>query len=234
MERFKKWFENYWYHNKWPTLIVLLFVVVFAIGFGQIVGEKLNYDVYALYAGPQYLQKEAHDGIKQTLTEVSMKVGKSDKQSEKDINLQMLIYLTEADVEEQKKAVEAVGKTFTFNYVENRNVYDTFMKQLVSGENVIMFLSPFLYEAADRNGALYSMKDILGRSVSGLTESGNGVKLFESGLADKYPALKQMPDDTIVCLRKVTHAMKVIGRSESSKSHKFQLDVAREMFKGIE
>ncbi|MBE6708291.1 MAG: hypothetical protein E7578_03500 [Ruminococcaceae bacterium] len=233
MERFKKWFENYWYHNKWPTLIVLLFVVVFAIGFGQIIGEKTNYDVYTLYAGATYLPKEAHDGVKTTLSEISVKAAGDEGQKEKDVNLQMLIYLTEADVEEQKKAAEAAGQDYTFNYIENRNVYDTFMKQLVSGENVIMFLSPYLYETAEKNEALYSMKDILGRTVPGLTSSGCGVRLSESGLIEKYPGLKNLPEDTIVCLRRVTHAMKLIGKSESNESHMFQLDVAREMFKGI-
>ena len=234
MEKFKKWLDNYWYHNKWPTLIVLLFVIIFAIGFGQIVGEKTNYDVYTLYAGATYLPKETHDSIKTTLSEISVKASENDEQQEKDVNLQMLIYLTEADIEEQRLAAEAQGQDYSFNYLENKNVYDTFMKQLVSGENVIMFLSPYLYDTAERNEALYSVKDILGHSVPGMTESGKGVKLAESGLLEKYPALGEFPEDTIVCFRQVTHAMKLIGKSESMDSHKFQLDVAREMFKGIE
>ncbi len=234
MEKFKKWLDNYWYHNKWPTLIVLLFVVIFAVGFGQIVGEKMNYDVYTLYAGATYLPKEAHDGIKTTLGEISVKAAGEDAEGEKDINLQMLIYLTEEDIKQQMEAAEAAGQEYTFNYLENTNVYNTFMKQLVSGENVIMFLSPYLYDTADKNGALYSMKDVLGRTVPGMTDSMSGVKLSESGLTEKYPSLKLLPEDTVICLRKVTHAMKVVGKSESMKSHQFQLDVAREMFKGIE
>ncbi|MBR4880685.1 MAG: hypothetical protein IKU19_02055 [Clostridia bacterium] len=234
MEKFKKWLDNFWYHNKWPTLIILLFVTIFAIGFGQIVGEKTNYDVYTLYAGATYLPAETHNSIKTTLSEISVKVADDDEQSGMDVNLQMLIYLTEEDIEEQRLAAEALGQDYTFNYLENSNVYNTFMKQLVSGENVIMFLSPYLYDTAERNEALYSVKDILGRSVPGMTESGLGVKLSESGLIQKYPALAELPEDTVVCFRQVTHAMKLIGKSESMDSHTFQLDVAREMFKGIE
>ncbi|MBQ7827897.1 MAG: hypothetical protein IJ386_06485 [Clostridia bacterium] len=233
MERFKKWFDNFWYHYKWHTIIIIVFAVTFAIGFGQIAFEKNNYDVYALYAGPTYLEKIPHDEIVETFKKEAEKIS-GDTESEKDVNLQMLIYLTDDQIAAQKEYVESQGETFVFDYLENNNVFDTFMKQLVSGENVIMFLDPMLYETAEKNEALYKIKDILGRDVPGLTDSGMGVRLAESGLEEKYPCLSALPDDCVVCFRKVTHAMKLIGKSESQDSHKFQLDLARELFSGIE
>lgn len=233
MEKLKKWAENYWYHYKWQTLIAIVFIVTFAIGFGQIAFEKNSYDVYALYAGPTYLEKLPHDEIVESIKKEATKVS-GDTETEKDVNLQMLIYLTDDQIAAQKEEVEAQGETFVFDYLENNNVFEIFMKQLVSGENVIMFLDPMLYKTAESNEALYMIKDILGRNVTGMTESGMGVRLADSGLIEKYPALSALPDDCVVCFRKVTHAMKLIGKSESKDSHKFQLDVAREMFSGTE
>ncbi len=234
MERFKKWFENYWYHYKWQTLIALVFIVTFAIGFGQIAAEKNDYDVYALYAGSKYLEKAPHDEIVNILTAAAEKVGGvSSEEDEKDVNLQMLIYLTDEQIAAQRAEVEAAGEVFTFDYLENNNVFQIFMKQLVSGENVIMFLDPAMYATAEENEALYKVQDILGRKVPGLNESGMGVVLGESGLVEKYPALSAIPQESIVCFRQVTHAMKLIGKSESKDTHKFQLDVARELFSGI-
>lgn len=234
MERFKKWFENYWYHNKWPTLIVLLFVIVFAIGFGQIIGEKTNYDVYALYGGSHNLDAESHGAIVSVFKDAANKVdGGEDPEDPKDINVQTLIYLTGEEIAAQQKAAEEAGQEFTFNYLENNRVFDTFMKQLVSGENVIMVLSPYLYSSAESNEALYKVKDILGKDVPGMNSTGYGVKLSESGLTSKYPAFSHFPEDSIVCFRRVTHAMQLIGKSESQDSHQFQLDVARELFDGI-
>lgn len=235
MERFKKWFENYWYHYKWQTLIALVFIVTFAIGFGQIVAEKNSYDVYALYGGAKYLEKAPHDEIVNILTDAAEKVGGSElsKDDEKDVNLQMLIYLTDEQIAAQKAEVEAAGEIYTFDYLENNNVFQTFMKQLVSGENVIMFLDPSMYATAEENEALYKVQDILGRKVPGLNESGTGIVLGESGLVEKYPAFAAIPQESIVCFRQVTHAMKLIGKSESKETHTFQLDVARELFSGI-
>lgn len=237
MENFKKWFENFWYHYKWQTLIIVFFVVTFVIGFGQIAVEKNNYDVYALYAGPKYLEKGPHDMIVQNLTDAAQKVaaskGETDPEDEKDVNLQMLIYLTEEQIAAQKAEVESMGETYVFDYKENNNVFQTFMKQLVSGENVIMILDPSMYATAEENEALYKVQDILGRKVPGMTGSGTGVVLGESGLCEKYPALEAIPQDCIVCFRQVTHAMKVIGKNESKNAHTFQLDVVRELFSGI-
>lgn len=232
MEKFKKWLDNYWYHNKWPTLIVLFFVVAFAIGFGQIAAEKNSYDLYVMYGGAENINAEEHALLKADFTAAAEGVSDGDSEG-KDVNIQPLIYLTEEDIAAQKAEVEAAGQTYTFNYVENRNVLNTFMKLIVSGENVIMILSPHLYSAAEANEVLYPIKDILGREVPGMTDSGLGVKLSESGLLEKYPSFGAFPEDSIICLRKVTHAMQLIGESESEEAHQFQLSVARELFEGI-
>ncbi len=234
MERFKKWADNYWYHYKWPTLIALVFILTFAIGFGQIVAEKNDYDVYALYAGHSYLEKIPHDEIVGILKENAEKVAKKKNDSdEKDVNLQMLIYLTDDQIAALKEETEAAGEPFSFDYVENNNIFKTYMKQLVSGENVIMFLSPMMYETAVENDALYKIRDILGRDIPGMTDSGTGIVLKDSGLCEKYPVFSSLPEDSVICFRKVTHAMKLIGRNESKNAHKFQLEVAKELFDGI-
>lgn len=232
MKKFLSWLDNYWYHYKWHTLIALVFIITFAVGFGQIAVEKNDYDVYALYAGPEYLHREPHDRIIADIKNVAEKVSGDDE--EKDINLQMLVYLTDEQIAAQKEEVEAKGEMFTFDYLENNNVFETYMKQLVSGENVIMFLDPSMYEVAESNEALYKVEEVLGHKVPGLKESGMGVTLSESGLIDKYPSFAALPGDCVVCFKKVTHAMALIGKSENQKSHKFQLEVAKELFSGIE
>jgi len=231
MEKFKTWFENYWYHNKWPTIIVITFVLIFAIGFSQIAFEKTNYDVYTLYVGATYLQKEPKAEIEKAIKKAANNV--SGTEEDQDVNLQMLVYLSDETVKKKQEEYAEQGEVFTYNIKENNMVVDTFMKQLVSGENVMMILDPTLYSTAETNGALYPVKDIFGRDMNGVNDSGFGIVLGESGLTVRYPAFEALPQDSIVCFKKVTHAMQLVGRSENQKSHTFQLDVARELFKGI-
>lgn len=236
MEKLKSWLDNYWYHYKWHTLIALVFILTIAIGIGQIAFEKNDYDVYMLYVGGEYIEKEPHEEIIGVIEAaanraagVSEASGDSDDEG-KDVNFQMLIYQTDERIAKMQEEARAAGEDFVFDFLENNNVLETFMKQLVSGENVIMFLDPELYATAEVNEALYPVEDILGRKVAGMTDSGLGVRLADSGLLEEYPEFAAIPEDSIICFKRVTHAMKLIGRSESQEKHAFQLSVARELF----
>ena len=230
MGKFKKWFDNYWYHYKWQTIIAAVFIVVISIGIGQIAFEKNDYDVFCLYAGSEYIDGESHDKIVNVLKSAAETVGEED---ENDVNLQALVYLSEERIAELTEKYRQEGEVFTYDVLENSRVFSTFMQQLVSGENVIMFLDPVLYNTAEENEALYSIKDILGKDIPGMTESGYGAVLGECGLLEKYPELGVLPDKTVICFKKVTHAMKLTGKKVSQKKHEFQLDTGREMFRGI-
>lgn len=235
MEKLRSWLDNYWYHYKWHTLIALVFILTFAIGIGQIAFEKNDYDVYVLYVGGEYVQKEPHEEIEGVIKAAADRAaGISDAEDSgddgKDVNFQMLIYHTDERIAQMQADAQAAGEEFAFDFLENNNVLETFMKQLVSGENVIMFLDPELYATAEANEALYPVEDILGKGVSGVTDSGFGVRLVDSGLLERYPEFAAIPEDSIICFKRVTHAMKLIGRSESQEQHAFQLSVARELF----
>ena len=49
--KFYKWFDNFWYHNKWKVIIVSFLVLTFTVCIVQLLGRK-SVDLYVLYAGP--------------------------------------------------------------------------------------------------------------------------------------------------------------------------------------
>ena len=48
--KFIAWLDNYWYHNKWVTVIVAFFVIVFAVCVLQTCTREKT-DITVLYAG---------------------------------------------------------------------------------------------------------------------------------------------------------------------------------------
>lgn len=230
---FKAWFENYWYHNKWPTIIILFFVITFIIGFSQVVLEHKVYDVYTLYAGGTYLPKESKVEIEKVMQDAAEKVSDTKDPKESEVNLQMLVYLSKDRIAELEEEYEKQGEKFVYDIKENNDVRDTFMKQLISGENVMMILDPELYATAEANGALYPIKEVFGRDMPGTNSTGYGMVLKDSGLSVRYSAFAALPENSIICFKKVTHAMTLIGKSSDQKEHIFQLEVAKEIFRGI-
>ena len=52
-----KWLDNYWYHYKWTTIIVVSFAVILTICIVQM-ATKETYDITVLYTGPHIFIKE--------------------------------------------------------------------------------------------------------------------------------------------------------------------------------
>ena len=235
----KKWLENYFYHYKWQTLIALVFIVTFAVGISQVAVETKSYDVNVLYAGTAYLQKSEHDKIagviKKAATDTAEALGENEYSAEdKKVNFQMMVYQSEARIAELKEEYKARGEEYTYDPMENKRVFTTFQNQLISGDTVIMILDPELYGSAADNGALYTVDEILAREVKGVTDDGFGIVIGESGLLEKYPEFSVIPENSVICFKKITHAMKIIGKSRDNNAHKFQLSVAVMLFDGVE
>jgi len=227
----KKFLENFWYHYKWHTLIILFFIVTLAIGLTQVITEKTSYDVYMLYVGPDHMQVTFRDDVVKIFTDAAEKIAKeSGDDSPQEVNFQQMVYLTEEVIKKRTEEAEKLGQTYTYHPVANREVLETFMKQMTGGENVILFLEPELYDTARVNSALYKIEEVLGKNFPGTDEKGYGVSLKDSGLTDVYPCLRLLPENSVICFKKIGHAQSMIGKKESDASHKFQLAVAVEVF----
>lgn len=221
----KEKLENFWYHYKWQTIIIVSFVLIFAIGLSQIVFEKKNYDFQVLYCGGTYIDGAAHDRI------VSVLDGASDEAAgrDTDVNFQMIVYKSEEKLEKMRAEAEAEGEVFQFNIVENNNAYASFTQMLVSGDAVMMILDPVLYDVARDNGALYDVAALFGEVPDGVTDDGYGIKLSESRLLREHSCFSCLPDDSIICMKKVTHAQLVMGKSDSSAESQLQFDIIRKL-----
>lgn len=223
---FKEKLDNFWYHYKWQTIIIVSFVLIFAIGIAQIVGEKKNYDFQVLYCGGTYIDKSAHERIVGVIDSASDKVAKKDT----DVNFQMLVYKTEEKLNEMREAAEAEGESFVFDVMENGNAYSTFTQLLVSGDQVMMILDPELYDAARENDALFEIKALFDGTPDGTTDDGYGIRLFDSRLVKEHASsFNVLPEDSIICFKKTTHAQLVLGKSDQSEETQFQIRVIKYM-----
>ena len=49
--KFFRWLDNFWYHNKWKTIIVSFLLLTLIVCAVQFAGRE-DADIYILYAGP--------------------------------------------------------------------------------------------------------------------------------------------------------------------------------------
>ena len=65
--KFLAWFDNYWYHYKWVTIVVAFFLVVFSICIIQSCTNKPA-DILVTYAGPVSLNVDEKANIERVFS----------------------------------------------------------------------------------------------------------------------------------------------------------------------
>ena len=70
MSKFLKWLDNYWYHYKWPTIIVAFFLIIGTISIVQL-ANKETYDAYVMYVGDATILDTQYYDILDSLKKVS-------------------------------------------------------------------------------------------------------------------------------------------------------------------
>ncbi len=64
-----RWFDNFWYHNKWTVIIVSCFLIVFIVCTAQTCAKKED-DLPVVYAGPSYIGSAERQSICNALSAV--------------------------------------------------------------------------------------------------------------------------------------------------------------------
>lgn len=199
--------ENYWYHYKWPTIIVCFFAIVVIVCSVQMCGKK-SQDLTIVYAGPYQMEPSKAADVKNVLNFVMPE--DYDKDGEKNVQLVNYMILTKEQIEKtEAESSQFVDRSYVAN--ENKNFFN-----YAATEAGICFLDPSLYQSLKESDRLVDITDLLGYSPEGLVDK-YGVKLSQTGIYNEYAVLRELPEDTVVCILRKQLAKK-------DELHKAELD----------
>lgn len=213
MEDFKKWFENYWYHYKWMTIVIVFFLITGSVCLVQC-SSKGDYDIYTLYAGPTYIGADQSTKLKDAINDYM----EADKQN---VCINSFVYVSEAKKDEYKQ-----GDAYVNDGINMQQTTD-FFDFLYSASFNMIILDAELYSMIKKDEILTPMSDI-SDIASQRSVDGYSIKLSDTSLPDKYSVFKEMPDDTVLCFRK-----NVLMQSLSQKNNKAKYDYQKEIFRKI-
>ena len=98
MNKFLKWFDNYWYHYKWHTIVGAFVAVFLVIVIGQM-ASKEKVDVYIMYAGPKSFTPAVIHEIEDAFEDIMPDLNGDGK---KIVQFTDIMYLTDKKIEEYK------------------------------------------------------------------------------------------------------------------------------------
>ena len=211
------WLENYWYHYKWVTLLVAFLLIVGVICTVQAV-QNNSYDSYIMYAGPcQLSHKEVLDIEKDFYSVVEDKDG----DGKVNIAIRELFIMSPEEISEVEEGYEA-------NYTLISDNLKLFDQEILSGEATICLLSPFLFErVAEADGFLPIGEYVNGAEVEYFGEY--GVKL-SSTVFGNMPGLSVLPNDTILCVRRVSTMASLFDKKQTEKNHELNIETVKRIF----
>ncbi|MBE6530993.1 MAG: hypothetical protein E7679_02725 [Ruminococcaceae bacterium] len=241
--RFSRWLENYWYHYKWPTIIVSFFVIVVLVCTIQMCTKETE-DTSVVYAGPVQLSSGEMSAIESVMNFIMPE----DFDGNGKKTLVFLNYHVYS--ENQIKGMESEREEQIEDYVENKDSYTVpseapaqinrqynttnyknFIQYIQTGETSICFLDASVYEELLGDGRIMKLSDVLGYE-SEASADGYGIKLSELGIYETYAAVRKLPADTVVCILKPL----VAGRNSKAEMYQRDKDMLRAIveFKGDE
>ncbi len=187
-----KWFDNFWYHYKWHTIIISFVVVVFLICTLQMC-HKESEDALVVYAGPAYISVENASEINSVLSLLLPEDFDGDGKKTAVIS-SYLIY----SEEQMKGNIDENGNNIGISTSQNTQNYKNYYDYLMTGTSAVYMLDPILYEELLSNDRL----NPLGKDENG--EDIYGVRLGDTDIYKEYDVLKILPEETILCLHRQT------------------------------
>ncbi len=215
---FLKKLDNFWYHNKWKTIIALILAAVILICSFQMC-TKVDYDAYILYAGNQYIHSSSltdmGNGIKTICS------GDRDT-SDMNVSVKNLYILSQDEMEQMVSEGKEPGYALIS---ENLSAYDNYLQ--FDESYYIFIISPYLFERSKIDGqyvfadmsAYAGDSDIEYVKNPDGTDNHFGVLLSSTGLG-KLPVFSDMPDDTIITLRRHSISGVLFGGSSSEEYYR--------------
>lgn len=203
--RFGKWFENFWYHYKWHTLITLFVVLVITICTVQIC-KRPDYDIHIVYAGSANVRGSKNEN---DISEYE-KICKSLNEATEDFDgngsvsssLEAIYLLSESEISDIQESVQGTGNEFNYNR-ENQN---DFRDRLYYSDIYVFLISESIYKSyqvTEQNTPMFSsIRDLCEAGSSAVFLDDSAVYLSSTEFG-KLPGLCDLPDDTLITLRSI-------------------------------
>ena len=207
--------ENFWYHHKWKTIICVSLVILFVICTMQMCTQN-SYDLYVMYAGPGYMTPNETLSVQSAFGQL---VPRTEDTAQKEVMVSVMNYMNAEQIAEKKALAEEQGvEGFYVDLHGNASELERFQMEVVAGNSVIYLLDPLLYESVKEAGGLLPLGEVLSEIPAAAIDE-YGIRLGETDLYESISALQNLPEETVLCIRKISTMSVFKGQKKSEEIH---------------
>ncbi len=215
--------ENYWYHHKWKTIIIGFFAIVGIATLVQIL-TRTEPDINIMYAGPAYVPSAEYNELCAVFENIMPEDYNGD--GKKSVAFKNLMIKSDMQIAADKTAAEQAGVEYMLDSRANSESKSVFSTEILAGEYVVLLLDKSLYDEALTGGGLSPLSEVFDGEVMGAADE-YSVRLGDMKLYKYYKAMQILPEDTLLCVRSVS-TMKFFENSKKrEKIRENHLDYIR-------
>lgn len=220
MKKIINWFKNYWYYYKWRTIIIGFFVLAAAVMLPQVI-NKVDYDINIIYAGPYIFQvgekEEAEDIFRGLMPRDYNGDGK------KTVLLANMTIMTSEQMQKALEEAQKAGITLVLNQYSSIQMDKAFSQEIFAGESVICMLDPSKYEQVRKQDGFLPLVEALGYKPD-IAFDDYGMYLKDTAIGQYFELFAKFPEDTILCIRRVSTASVFTGVKKAQEKYAYHLD----------
>ena len=212
--RFIKWLDNFWYHNRWIIIICAIFLFAFVVCIVQCAGRKIS-DTYVTVAGGFTVSDKDLAALEEILNDLAGDLDKKDP-----VSVGVLSYTFYS--EEELRALFTDDDGFDnegYNRARQPNAerFSNLSDYVMTGECSIWFVSEAVYNELDMTKKLaVPLKSTFGKEIAGAYDA-YAIRLGDTAFYQYYrEKLDFLPEDTLIVL---TNPNAVWGASANEKKY---------------
>lgn len=216
---------NFWYHYKWPVILISFFAIVIIIAVAQMAGKEKE-DVSIMYAGPQYISSDSYESLRDAMKRI---MSDYNGDGEKGIMFSALTCMTETQVEWKYQQAKEQGISDFYidrsaNVAELKRLEVNFMV----GEHVIMFMDPALYKESQEVCGFVTLTEIFGELPECAIDE-YAVEIARTEFYEFFDGAHIIPEDTLAVVRDVS-SMTAYRRDKSADAiQQYHNDMLRDL-----
>lgn len=191
--KFLRWWDNYWYHYKWHTIVAAFVILLVVFVFGQMAGDPQK-DIVLTYCGPKTFLTEDTEELRECFNRIMPE--DFDGNGEKYAEVVRYNVFSPEEIEADRLPNGGQGTINPAYNAKQMTDFDTFMS---FGECSVFLLSEHMYEYVKPRGALRPLADALGETPANAHDE-YSIYLKDTPRYALEPALQKLPEDTLVCI----------------------------------
>lgn len=208
--------DNFWYHYKIQTIIALVLVVTLVICTFQLITRE-KHDYCILYAGPAVLAVQDLTYMRDAFEDVG---------ADYDGNGEVVVTFDDIVIMSPEEQAAANEEGAFYNPQFAQQSMTEYYQQIFGGDSVICLLSPYMYEIVHEADGFLPLAEVLDTAPDAAYDE-CAVVLAKTDFGQYFNGINDLPEDTLICVRRLSSMAKFKGEAKTRKAHEANLELFR-------